>query len=72
MALEQTGGNFIFLVDRSGSMNSGQRMSLTRQAMTLFMKSLPVGSKFQIVSYGSQMKYYNGKEELMDYSDANM
>lgn len=44
--LDQEGGSYIFLVDRSGSMCSGQRVPLTREAMILFMKSLPVGSKF--------------------------
>jgi Mg-chelatase subunit ChlD len=34
---------FVFIVDRSGSM-SGRRMEVTKDAMKLFMQSLPVGS----------------------------
>lgn len=34
---------FIFIVDRSGSM-SGHRMETTKQALKLFIQSLPVGS----------------------------
>ena len=36
---------YVFIVDRSGSM-SGRRMDITKEAMTLFIKSLPLGSKF--------------------------
>ena len=36
---------YVFIVDRSGSM-SGNRMSITRDAMKLFIKSLPPQSKF--------------------------
>ena len=35
--LDTEGGSFIFLVDRSGSMYSGQRIPLTKEAMSLFM-----------------------------------
>lgn len=70
--LDAEGGRFLFLVDRSGSMSCGPRMPLTREAMILFMRSLPVGSQYQIISYGSQHKYYNGQAELVDYTDENM
>jgi hypothetical protein len=33
---------------------SGGRMELTRQALTLFIKSLPVGSNFSILGFGSE------------------
>ena len=42
---------YIFLIDRSGSME-GQRIDLAVQALKLFVHSLPLGSKFNIVSYG--------------------
>ena len=32
---------------------SGRRIEVTKDAMKLFMKSLPVGSKFQIISFGT-------------------
>lgn len=69
--LDQEGGSYIFLVDRSGSM-SGESIRLTREAMVLFMRSLPVGSKFQIISYGTNFHYFSGKKELLDYNKKNM
>ena len=43
---------YIFIVDRSGSMG-GTRMDITKEAMRLFMQSLPAGSSFAIISFGS-------------------
>ncbi|MFO0117312.1 MAG: hypothetical protein ACK521_06760 [bacterium] len=36
---------YVFIVDRSGSME-GNRIKITRDAMKLFIKSLPPQSKF--------------------------
>ena len=46
-------GEFIFLVDRSGSME-GKRMEKAREALVYFLKSLPEGSFFDILSFGAQ------------------
>ena len=35
---------FIFVVDRSGSMGSNNRMEITKDAMKLFIQSLPAKS----------------------------
>jgi von Willebrand factor A domain-containing protein 5 len=43
---------FIFLVDRSGSM-SGKKMEMTKEALKLFIQSLPPGCLFEIISFGS-------------------
>ena len=43
--------HFLFLVDRSYSM-SGRRMEMARNALTLFIRSLPEGCKFSIISFG--------------------
>jgi len=39
--------------------------------MVLFMRSLPVNSKFQIISYGSKSEYFSGNAELVPYNEAN-
>lgn len=45
-------GEFIFLLDRSGSME-GQKISMVIQSVLLFIKSLPTDSIFNIISFGS-------------------
>ncbi|KAF2737448.1 von Willebrand domain-containing protein [Polyplosphaeria fusca] len=42
----------VFVCDRSGSM-AGSRINLVVQALKIFLKSLPVGVKFNICSFGS-------------------
>ena len=44
---------FIFVVDCSGSMEDENKIELARQAMLLFLKSLPVESHFNIIRFGS-------------------
>jgi hypothetical protein len=46
----------VFVCDRSGSMNL-QRMRLAVQALKVFLKSLPVGVKFNICSFGSHYSF---------------
>ena len=40
-------------MDRSGSMSLYNRMELAIEAMELFIRSLPPGCKFSIISFGS-------------------
>lgn len=49
---EDQSAEFVFVVDRSGSMR-GQRMEDAKAALQLCLRSLPEGCKFQIVSFGS-------------------
>ena len=66
-----TGENyyFIFIVDRSYSM-SGPRMETCKEALELFIKSLPPGSKFSIISFGSTDKMMSiGGTTVVDYND---
>ena len=49
---------FIFLLDQSGSM-SGSSMIIARKALILFLQSIPVGSYYQIIGFGSKFKKYD-------------
>jgi len=44
---------FIFVVDCSGSMQDENKIGLARQAMILFLKSLPINCEFNIIRFGS-------------------
>lgn len=44
---------FIFIVDRSGSMG-GKKMEMTKEALKLFIQSLPPGCLYEIISFGSK------------------
>jgi hypothetical protein len=67
----------VFLVDRSGSMKGNIKTLVT--ALQVFLKSLPVGVRFNIMSFGSHVellwpksKLYSqdALEQAMDYVDA--
>uniref|UniRef100_A0A8C9T4U6 VIT domain-containing protein n=1 Tax=Scleropages formosus TaxID=113540 RepID=A0A8C9T4U6_SCLFO len=71
-------GEFIFLVDRSGSMecpmnqNSGDksRISSARDTLLLLLKSLPLGCYFNIYGFGSE--YESFFPESVEYTQATM
>jgi hypothetical protein len=46
----------VFVCDRSGSM-MGSRITLVVQALKVFLKSLPIGVKFNICSFGSSYSF---------------
>ena len=61
---------FIFLIDRSGSMY--QTIKLAREALNLFLQSLPSNSKFNICSYGSDFAFLFDSDRSVEYNDANL
>ena len=67
--INDTPGLFIFLIDQSGSMN-GKSIDLVKQALLLFIQSLPPKSYFQLIGFGSNFKYYN--ETPVEYNKDNV
>merc|ERR1711967_227870 len=55
--VNESPGYFIFLIDQSGSM-SGSSINIAKQTLSLFIKSLPMGSIFDIFGFGSSHKNY--------------
>ena len=62
-------GVFVFLIDQSGSM-SGSKMEVAKESLTLFLKSLPAGSYFDIIGFGSTHKSYF--QSPMEYIEKNL
>ena len=61
---------FTFILDCSGSMG-GSRIHLAKEALTLFIRSLPKGSKFEIIRFGTKYEYLNinGKSKAIEYNE---
>ncbi|XP_073467394.1 von Willebrand factor A domain-containing protein 5A-like [Aquarana catesbeiana] len=71
-------GEFIFLVDRSGSMecsmnsepNAPQRIHSARETLVLLLKSLPLGCYFNIYGFGSHFEAFF--PESVEYTQKSM
>lgn len=59
---------FIFLVDESGSMYNSIKIAI--KALHVFMQSLPVGSYYQIIGFGSSFVKYD--KEPKEYNKENI
>ncbi|CAF4923370.1 unnamed protein product, partial [Rotaria sp. Silwood1] len=49
----KTTNEFMFVIDCSGSMKDDNKIGLVRQAMLLFLKSLPMNCHFNIIRFGT-------------------
>mmetsp|Transcript_30570 Transcript_30570/g.30018 ORF Transcript_30570/g.30018 Transcript_30570/m.30018 type:complete len:123 (+) Transcript_30570:123-491(+) len=58
---------FIFIIDRSGSME-GPRMEMAKKALLIFLQSLPVGCRFEILSFGSNFQPMSGNFQGLEYN----
>ena len=67
--IKETPGLFIILIDQNGSM-SGKSIDLVKDALLLFIKSLPPGSYFQLIGFGSYFKKYS--EEPVENNEKNV
>jgi von Willebrand factor A domain-containing protein 5 len=67
--LEDVKNEFIFIVDRSGSME-GSRTTKAKETLLLLLKSLPIGCHFQIVGFGSTFSCVF--EVPMPYEEENL
>ena len=65
--------HFTFLVDRSGSMG-GRRIEITKDALKLFMQSLPVGCNFSVIGFGSNPEFCHSSknEKIWQYDDNSL
>ncbi|KAK7906763.1 hypothetical protein WMY93_015375 [Mugilogobius chulae] len=62
-------GEFVFLLDRSGSM-AGSRIASARDTLLLLLKSLPMGCYFNIYSFGSSFEQIF--KESVEYNQKTM
>jgi hypothetical protein len=58
-------GMFYFPLDRNGSM-TGEKIQTARNPLVYFLKSLPEGSKFNIISFGTKYNLMYNKEVEVD------
>ena len=63
---------FLFVIDCSGSMAEANKIGLTSKAMLLFLKSLPVGCRFNIIRFGSNFASLFNNQVTEEYNDENM
>ncbi len=56
-------GNFVFLIDVSGSMDLPNRLPLLKAAFQMFVKNLRAQDKVSIVTYGGSVGIYLHQEK---------
>nr|CAH8830082.1 unnamed protein product [Trichobilharzia regenti] len=68
-ATKKNKSEIVFLIDRSGSMQ-GDNISYAKTSLLLFLKSLPVKCRFQIIGFGSH--FDSLFPEPRDYSEESL
>ncbi|KAK3598702.1 hypothetical protein CHS0354_003259 [Potamilus streckersoni] len=63
-------GEFIFIVDRSGSMG-GEKIQSAKETLLLFLKSLPVNCYFNVIGFGSHFESLF-QEGSLKYNEENL
>lgn len=63
---------FFFVIDCSGSMSEANKIGLASKAMLLFLKSLPVSCRFNIMRFGSSFASLFSNQVTEEYNDDNM
>ncbi|KAM4060978.1 vault protein inter-alpha-trypsin domain-containing protein [Hirsutella rhossiliensis] len=58
----------VFVCDRSGSMGDGQKIPNLVAALQIFLKSLPVGVRFNVCSFGSRFTFLWENSQFYDQS----
>ncbi len=68
---EEKDNVFIFIVDRSGSMG-GKKMDMTKEALKLFIQSLPTGCMFEIIGFGTRFQVSSKDKKGYKNDDASV
>lgn len=61
----------VFVCDRSGSMGGADKIGRLKAALTVFLKSLPLGVKFNLVSFGSHFEFLWDRSQTYDQDTLN-
>jgi hypothetical protein len=66
-------GVFILLLDQSGSM-CGEKIKIAKDSLRIFLKSLPVGSYFDLIGFGCKFEVYTeapllSNEKNLEFAD---
>ena len=64
-SMEPKNNEFVFVVDCSGSM-AGSRIDCARDCLDIFLRSLPIGSYFNIFRFGSKVQCFS--ERSVEYN----
>ena len=56
----------VFVCDRSGSMGGSDKIGRLKAALNVFLKSLPLGTKFNLVSFGSHFEFLWERSQTYD------